>query len=142
MRLWHGGATGGSAAVPRWILLVIVLAGFLAMHALGGPGDRHLGMPGMAASSSASGSVHHMAPTVSPGGYESRLSSSRSPGDIDLMPACLAILLGALLLGVRRGSPLRTTRTTGHLSVRVDIRVAGLSSPRSLSLHQLCVLRT
>ena len=122
-------------SVARWLMLLVALAGLMAMHGLS---DHGVGGPvPLDHPPAATGAMTDM--PAPPGDEEPAGGHGGHEGL--LVGLCLAVLAAVLLLSavVRRGRPIRASRTwLDGLAVAVRARARGPSTP---DLRQLSVLR-
>ena len=125
-----------------WLVLLLVL-GIVAMHDLGGGRSHHAGPPATAGEMTGSmADTAPSAPATDVARGQTQVQSALPEMPSHVMAMCLAILLGVVVVAVRRhliGST--TTARVTLLAARRVSRPLGRGPPRDL-LAQLCILRT
>jgi hypothetical protein len=126
----------GSGVMRPSRMLLLGLAGLVAVHVfmLAGHGSGH-GTPAVGVS----GSAEHAASSPSPPSGATPDEEGHSA--VDLTVACLAVLAGLVLLGLRRAAQ-AATAGQGQPAARQNPSRLRRAGPRTRSLAELCISLT
>jgi hypothetical protein len=125
----------GSGVMRPWRMLLLGLAGLVAVHVflLAGHGS------GNGVAAGVRNSAEHAA--ASPSWRSGPLQDDERHAAIDLTVACLAVLAGLVLLGVRRAAQ-AATAGSDRPAASWDPAHLGRARPRRRSLAELCISLT